>query len=265
MSSFALTLDKNGKSVEVEVKDSLIISTLILDTIRKVKGTVQVKAKTADSKDKEAQIIGTLSNDSNNCTVNITFSSKNSPVEFSITGNGKVTVSGTVEQSSKKTSKKRKADENEQEPKNTTKSSKTTLQSKESAAASTATVAAATKEAAKKESLPHIVNMKKPWGVKPQNDEGVLVSKPKAVYKVKGLKVIDYVIGNGPIPGPGAAVKIVYSGLLPDGSTFDARLKRSAPLVFRKGVNQVVKGMDIGLEGMRVGGSREITVPSDLG
>jgi FKBP-type peptidyl-prolyl cis-trans isomerase len=35
--------------------------------------------------------------------------------------------------------------------------------------------------------------------------------------------------------------------------------------VFRKGVHQVVRGLDVGMEGMKVGGAREITVPPELG
>jgi FKBP-type peptidyl-prolyl cis-trans isomerase len=73
------------------------------------------------------------------------------------------------------------------------------------------------------------------------------------------------VIGNGAIPSAGATVKITYTGLLPDGTVFDSRMKRLSPFVFRKGVNQVVKGLDLGMEGMKVGGSREISIPPELG
>mmetsp|Transcript_32785 Transcript_32785/g.55275 ORF Transcript_32785/g.55275 Transcript_32785/m.55275 type:complete len:322 (+) Transcript_32785:77-1042(+) len=114
---------------------------------------------------------------------------------------------------------------------------------------------------------PTIVNMKKVWNVKPQNEEGVLVpaNKVKVIHKPMGLKYTDFVIGSGPQPVPGATVKIVYTGILSDGTVFDEKLKRTQPLVFRKGVNQVVKGLDLGIESMRIGGSREIHIPPALG
>lgn len=116
-----------------------------------------------------------------------------------------------------------------------------------------------------KQELPKFFDLKKPWKVKPQNDEGVLVAKPKPVFKEKGLKCIDYVVGNGAYPKPGAPVKINYIGILGDGTVFDARIKRKQPLIFRKGVNQVVRGLDLGMEGMKIGGAREITIPPELG
>ena len=43
----------------------------------------------------------------------------------------------------------------------------------------------------------------KPWNVKPQNNEGVLVPRPKLVHKSTGVVVVDYVIGHGIEPKPG--------------------------------------------------------------
>ena len=50
-----------------------------------------------------------------------------------------------------------------------------------------------------------------------------------------------------------------------NGKVFDKNLKQSRPLVFRKGTGEVVRGLDLGLQGMRVGGCREIVVPPELG
>ncbi|KAJ1394484.1 FKBP-type peptidyl-prolyl cis-trans isomerases 1, partial [Ochromonadaceae sp. CCMP2298] len=80
-----------------------------------------------------------------------------------------------------------------------------------------------------------------------------------------GVLITDHVVGSGALPIPGATVKLVYTGMLSDGTVVLSHQKRTQPMVFRKGVNQVVKGLDQGLDTMRVGGSREITVPSALG
>jgi FKBP-type peptidyl-prolyl cis-trans isomerase len=106
---------------------------------------------------------------------------------------------------------------------------------------------------------------RKKWNVKPQNDEGMLVDEPKYITKSGGVLIKDMVIGKGKEPKLGAAVQIVYEGMFPDGKIFDANLKRKKPFVFRKGTGDVVRGMDLGMEGMRVGGSREMTIPSELG
>ena len=53
--------------------------------------------------------------------------------------------------------------------------------------------------------------------------------------------------------------------MFPDGQIFDQHLKTLRPFVFRKGICQVIRGMDLGLQGMRVGGSREIVIPPKLG
>lgn len=105
----------------------------------------------------------------------------------------------------------------------------------------------------------------KKWKVSPEGNEGVVVPQPKLVNKDKGLQITDYIIGSGPEPKPGATVKILYEGYLTDGTLFDSKIKRKSPFAFRKGTGQVIKGMDKGLEGMRIGGAREIFVPSALG
>ena len=77
--------------------------------------------------------------------------------------------------------------------------------------------------------------------------------------------ITDYVIGKGIEPKSGAKVKITYDGMYPDGRVFDSNQFRSKPFQFRKGTQQVIRGLDLGLEGLRVGGSREIVIPSELG
>ena len=77
--------------------------------------------------------------------------------------------------------------------------------------------------------------------------------------------VTDYVVGCGPEPAIGSVIRLIYQGFFPDGTEFDSALDENEPLVFRKGLGHVVRGLDIGLEGLRVGGSREIVVPPQYG
>lgn len=113
--------------------------------------------------------------------------------------------------------------------------------------------------------LPQTHQQRKKWKIKPQNDEGILVLEPKSLKKASGISMTDYIIGKGAEPKLGAKVKITYEGSYPDGTIFDQCNKRSKPFSFRKGTAQVIRGLDLGLEGMRIGGSREIVIPSELG
>eukprot|EP00904_Undaria_pinnatifida_P006720 jgi/Undpi1/3178/HiC_scaffold_15.g06552.m1 len=72
------------------------------------------------------------------------------------------------------------------------------------------------------------------------------------------------IFGGGKIAVPGKNVKICYEGCFPDGRVFDKNQNRRRPLQFRIGMRSVIAGMDRGVEGMRVGGSREIAIPAAL-
>lgn len=113
--------------------------------------------------------------------------------------------------------------------------------------------------------IPQTQQHRKKWKIKPQNDEGVLVVEPKSLKKASGVAVTDYIIGKGAVPKLGAKVKITYEGSFPDGTIFDQRITRSKPFSFRLGTAQVIRGLDLGMEGMRIGGSREILIPPELG
>lgn len=113
--------------------------------------------------------------------------------------------------------------------------------------------------------IPQTHQQRKKWKIKPQNDEGVLVGEPKLLKKSSGVAITDYIIGKGAEPKLGAKVKITYEGSFPDGTVFDQRITRSKPFSFRMGTAQVIRGLDLGLEGMRIGGSREILIPPELG
>ena len=96
----------------------------------------------------------------------------------------------------------------------------------------------------------------------------VEVPKPLSTRRLndKGLMVRDFIIGSGGGAATGRMVSINYEGTLQEGGeTFDKNQSRTQPLQFRLGCGAVIKGLDQGLAGMRVGGEREIVIPACLG
>jgi FKBP-type peptidyl-prolyl cis-trans isomerase len=80
-----------------------------------------------------------------------------------------------------------------------------------------------------------------------------------------GLVIVDEVIGTGATATPGDNVTVDYVGMLTDGTVFDASKKRgNAGFTFALGAGQVIKGWDVGVAGMKVGGKRKLTIPSDM-
>ena len=61
-----------------------------------------------------------------------------------------------------------------------------------------------------------------------------------------------------------AKVYVHYTGWLMDGTKFDSSLDRGKPFSFTLGMGQVIAGWDIGVEGMKVGGKRELVIPPGL-
>lgn len=108
-------------------------------------------------------------------------------------------------------------------------------------------------------------DVRKEWKLKPEIGDGIPVPNPKQRQLSTGVLTTDYVIGNGKGLKLGENTKITYEGLLQNGTSFDRNLKRSKPLQFRLGVGQVVRGLELGMEGMKRGGSREIVIPPELG
>ena len=80
-----------------------------------------------------------------------------------------------------------------------------------------------------------------------------------------GLKYEDLVEGEGPEAKAGQQVRVHYTGWLTDGSKFDSSLDRDAPFRFPLGGGRVIRGWDEGVQGMRVGGRRRLTIPPQLG
>jgi len=79
-----------------------------------------------------------------------------------------------------------------------------------------------------------------------------------------GLGVEDVKVGAGAVATKGKTVSVHYTGRLMDGTKFDSSLDRGQPIEFPLGTGMVIKGWDQGLEGMKVGGKRKLTIPPSL-
>jgi FKBP-type peptidyl-prolyl cis-trans isomerase FkpA len=86
-----------------------------------------------------------------------------------------------------------------------------------------------------------------------------------ATTTASGLKIEDVSVGSGDTAAKGQAVTVHYTGWLTDGTKFDSSKDRGDPFVFPLGGRRVIAGWDEGVQGMRVGGVRKLTIPPALG
>lgn len=91
---------------------------------------------------------------------------------------------------------------------------------------------------------------------KPQEKEVVLPS---------GVRYVDLKPGTGEEARDGKILEVHYIGRLEDGTKFDSTQDCAQALTLRLGAGDVVKGLDEGLAGMKVGGKRRVTIPPELG
>jgi protein-disulfide isomerase len=75
----------------------------------------------------------------------------------------------------------------------------------------------------------------------------------------------DTRIGTGATASKGDKLQVHYVGKLTDGTVFDTSRTRGQPFEFELGAGHVIKGWDSGLVGMKVGGTRVLTIPPDMG
>ena len=80
-----------------------------------------------------------------------------------------------------------------------------------------------------------------------------------------GLTYQDVTVGAGAEATKGQQVSVHYTGRLMDGTKFDSSKDRNDPFEFHLGSGQVIKGWDEGVAGMKVGGTRKLTIPPSLG
>ncbi|HEX4362094.1 MAG TPA: FKBP-type peptidyl-prolyl cis-trans isomerase [Pseudonocardia sp.] len=79
------------------------------------------------------------------------------------------------------------------------------------------------------------------------------------------LEVTDLWEGDGAVAKSGDTVAVHYVGVAwSSGEEFDSSWNRGTPLSFRLGVGQVIAGWDQGVQGMKVGGRRQLVIPAHL-
>ena len=89
---------------------------------------------------------------------------------------------------------------------------------------------------------------------------------------ITSLQITDNKVGNGAEATSGKQVTVHYTGWLYDakagdhhGKKFDSSRDRNDPFAFKLGAGQVIRGWDQGVAGMKIGGTRTLVIPSDLG
>ena len=94
----------------------------------------------------------------------------------------------------------------------------------------------------------------------------------KEENKMTEFTIIDSQLGEGREAEKGLTITVHYSGWIYDeneddkkGNKFDSSKDRNEPFTFVLGVGQVIKGWDDGFAGMKIGGTRTIIIPSEMG
>ncbi|MAJ19083.1 MAG: peptidylprolyl isomerase [Euryarchaeota archaeon] len=94
----------------------------------------------------------------------------------------------------------------------------------------------------------------------------------KEENKMTEFTTIDSQLGEGREAEKGLTITVHYSGWIYDeneddkkGNKFDSSKDRNEPFTFVLGVGQVIKGWDDGFAGMKIGGTRTIIIPSEMG
>ena len=84
-----------------------------------------------------------------------------------------------------------------------------------------------------------------------------------------GLQYEDTVAGTGDEAKAGRSVRVHYTGWLyidgARGTKFDSSKDRNDPFSFPLGAGHVIRGWDEGVQGMKIGGVRKLTIPPQLG
>ncbi len=85
------------------------------------------------------------------------------------------------------------------------------------------------------------------------------------ITTASGLVIEDIVVGDGAEATAGQTVSVHYTGWLTNGSKFDSSKDRNDPFEFPLGARHVIAGWDEGVQGMKIGGTRKLTIPPELG
>jgi FKBP-type peptidyl-prolyl cis-trans isomerase len=90
-------------------------------------------------------------------------------------------------------------------------------------------------------------------------------SAMKNISTTAGLEIYDMNVGTGAEAVAGKKVTAHYVGTLTDGTKFDSSLDRGQPFEFNLGAGQVIKGWDVSIAGMKVGGIRTLVIAPEFG
>lgn len=90
-----------------------------------------------------------------------------------------------------------------------------------------------------------------------------LADSMNSVGDLKNIVIDDVVEGEGDEVKDGDAVSVHYIGTLQNGQQFDNSYVKGQPYTFTVGKGDVIKGWDIGLVGMKVGGQRILVIPPE--
>jgi FKBP-type peptidyl-prolyl cis-trans isomerase len=96
-----------------------------------------------------------------------------------------------------------------------------------------------------------------------KNESPTITNAPTQA-PVTELKIEDVAVGGGQTVKSGDTVVINYEGKLTTGEVFDSSYTRGKPFETQIGVGHVIKGWDEGVIGMKAGGKRKLTIPSDM-
>ncbi|KAF8979058.1 peptidylprolyl isomerase fpr4 [Entomortierella lignicola] len=125
----------------------------------------------------------------------------------------------------------------------------------------------AKKEEAKKKEAPKKEEPKKeaPKKEEPKKKEAPKKEEPKDNKKVlpNGLIIEDVKVGSGAAAKSGKKIGMRYIGRLTSGKVFDKNTS-GKPFNFNLGRGEVIKGWDLGIQGMQLGGERRLTIPPAL-
>ncbi len=95
---------------------------------------------------------------------------------------------------------------------------------------------------------------------------GILISAALIIPAVaqEELQIRDIEKGTGEEANVGETVVVHYTGWLMDGTKFDSSVDRGTPFSFTLGERRVISGWEKGVEGMQVGGKRELIIPPSM-
>jgi FKBP-type peptidyl-prolyl cis-trans isomerase len=110
-----------------------------------------------------------------------------------------------------------------------------------------------------------ITTMNTPTPTPPSNSEPTPPSSSGAQTTGSGLQIEVLKTGAGDAVKAGDVATVHYTGWLTNGTKFDSSLDRGQPFQFRLGAGMVIAGWDEGVNGMKIGEKRKLTIPANLG